>query len=192
KAKVYGSKTFGKGIVQTTHEFDDGSLLKFTNMKWLTPKSRYIHGKGINPDTKINEPEYQSLSVIPNTQTYQLGDEDKHVKTIKVGLSALNYQSNNKSKHFDTELEDTIKSLHKNKNVKTIKVDQSELNYKSNNKSKHYNKELEDTIKSFQKDNNLTVNGKFNKQTNDKFTQALVNKANKEDTVLQTLLNKLK
>jgi carboxyl-terminal processing protease len=26
KAKVYGSKTFGKGIVQTTREFKDGSL----------------------------------------------------------------------------------------------------------------------------------------------------------------------
>ncbi|WP_368918339.1 S41 family peptidase, partial [Staphylococcus haemolyticus] len=33
KAKVYGSKTFGKGIVQTTREFKDGSLLKYTQMK---------------------------------------------------------------------------------------------------------------------------------------------------------------
>ena len=48
KAKVYGSKTFGKGIVQTTREFDDGSLLKYTEMKWLTPDDHYIHGKGFN------------------------------------------------------------------------------------------------------------------------------------------------
>ena len=52
KAKVYGSKTFGKGIVQTTREFKDGSLLKYTQMKWLTPDGHYIHGKGIQPDTK--------------------------------------------------------------------------------------------------------------------------------------------
>lgn len=154
KAKVYGSKTFGKGIVQTTHEFNDGSLLKFTNMKWLTPKSHYIHGKGIKPDVKIDEPEYQSLNVIPNTKTYQLDDQDKHIKTIKVGLSALGYQTNNKSQIFDENLADAIKT--------------------------------------FQKDNRLTVNGKFDKQTNNKFTQALVDKANKEDTVLQTLLKKLK
>ncbi|HEH7939054.1 TPA: PDZ domain-containing protein, partial [Staphylococcus aureus] len=32
KAKVYGSKTFGKGVVQTTREFKDGSLLKYTEM----------------------------------------------------------------------------------------------------------------------------------------------------------------
>ncbi|HCT3282166.1 TPA: S41 family peptidase, partial [Staphylococcus aureus] len=47
KAKVYGSKTFGKGVVQTTREFKDGSLLKYTEMKWLTPDGHYIHGKGI-------------------------------------------------------------------------------------------------------------------------------------------------
>lgn len=153
KAKVYGSKTFGKGIVQTTREFEDGSLLKFTNMKWLTPKSHYIHGKGITPDKKIEEPAYQSLNVIPSNKTYQLGDDDKNVKTMKVGLNALGYHINNQSTEFDSELEDALKS--------------------------------------FQKKNNLDVNGTFNKSTNEKFTQQLVEKANKEDTVLNELLKKL-
>lgn len=154
KAKVYGTKTFGKGIVQTTHEFKDGSLLKFTNMKWLTPKSHYIHGKGINPDIKINSPAYESLNVIPNDKTYQLGDNNKHVKTMKVGLTALGYKVDNESNEFDSSLENAIKS--------------------------------------FQKDNNLIMDGKFTKQTNEKFTQQLVDKANEQDTVLNTLLKKLK
>ncbi|RIM38672.1 serine protease, partial [Staphylococcus cohnii] len=50
---------------------------------------------------------------------------------------------------------------------------------------------LEDALKSFQKKNNLDVNGTFNKSTNEKFTQQLVEKANKEDTVLNELLKKL-
>ena len=33
-------------------------------MKWLTPDGHYIHGKGIQPDTKIASPKYQSISVI--------------------------------------------------------------------------------------------------------------------------------
>ena len=48
KAKVYGSKTFGKGIVQTTREFKDGSLLKYTQMKWLTPDGHIFMGKVYN------------------------------------------------------------------------------------------------------------------------------------------------
>jgi carboxyl-terminal processing protease len=153
KAKVYGTKTFGKGIVQTTQEFDDGSLLKFTNMKWLTPKAHYIHGKGIEPDTKISEPAYQSLNVIPNNKTYKLGDNNKNVKTMKVGLSALGYNIDNHSKTFDSNLESTIEA--------------------------------------FQKKNNLDINGTFDKKTNEQFTKQLINKANKEDTVLQKLLKKL-
>ena len=64
KAKVYGSKTFGKGIVQTTREFSDGSLIKYTEMKWLTPDGHYIHGKGIRPDVSISTPK------IPITQCH--------------------------------------------------------------------------------------------------------------------------
>lgn len=154
KAKVYGSKTFGKGIVQTTREFDDGSLLKYTEMKWLTPDDHYIHGKGIQPDVKIPTPKYQSLNVIPNNKTYQLGDDNKNVKTMKIGLTALGYKVDNESNKFDSNLESAIKS--------------------------------------FQQDNHLDVTGQFDKKTNEKFTQELVEKSNKHDTVLDKLLDKLK
>ena len=59
KAKVYGSKTFGKGVVQTTREFKDGSLLKYTEMKWLTPDGHYIHGKALNQTLLLTHPKYQ-------------------------------------------------------------------------------------------------------------------------------------
>ncbi|MGJ5711965.1 S41 family peptidase [Staphylococcus auricularis] len=110
-AKVYGSKSFGKGIVQTTKEFDDGSLLKFTNMKWLTPEGHYIHGKGIKPDVKIDPPAYQSLNVIPSDQTFKQGDQSKHIKTMKVGLKALDYQIDNQSTQYDAELVAAVKDF---------------------------------------------------------------------------------
>ncbi|GJF43951.1 S41 family peptidase [Staphylococcus argenteus] len=154
KAKVYGSKTFGKGIVQTTREFDDGSLLKYTEMKWLTPDGHYIHGKGIKPDVAINTPKYQSLNVIPSSKTFELGDDDKNVKTIKIGLSALGFKVDNESSKYDSALENQVKA--------------------------------------FQQENKLEVNGKFNKETNNKFTELLVEKANKNDDVLDKLLKILK
>ncbi|MDU5189153.1 MAG: S41 family peptidase, partial [Staphylococcus epidermidis] len=154
KAKVYGSKTFGKGIVQTTREFSDGSLIKYTEMKWLTPDGHYIHGKGIRPDVSISTPKYQSLNVIPDNKTYHQGEKDKNVKTMKIGLKALGYPIDNETNIFDEQLESAIKT--------------------------------------FQQDNNLKVNGNFDKKTNDKFTEKLVEKANKKDTVLNDLLNKLK
>jgi len=54
KAIIVGMKTFGKGSVQTLEEFGDGSSVKITVAKWLTPKGNYINNKGISPDEEVD------------------------------------------------------------------------------------------------------------------------------------------
>jgi len=49
-AKLIGEKTFGKGSVQVLRQLEDGSVVKVTTAKWLTPKGSYIHELGIEPD----------------------------------------------------------------------------------------------------------------------------------------------
>ena len=53
KAKLIGTKTFGKGIVQTIFDLQDGSALKMTTSKYYTPSGRNIHGTGLEPDIKV-------------------------------------------------------------------------------------------------------------------------------------------
>jgi carboxyl-terminal processing protease len=48
-----GSKTFGKGSVQTIIRLDDGSAIKLTTARYYTPKGRSIHEKGIQPDIPL-------------------------------------------------------------------------------------------------------------------------------------------
>lgn len=52
-AKVVGSKTYGKGIVQNIFPLSDGSALKFTTAKYYTPNGKNIHEIGIEPDVKV-------------------------------------------------------------------------------------------------------------------------------------------
>lgn len=52
-AKVIGEKTFGKGSVQDYQTFSDGSSLKLTVAKWLTPKGNCIDEDGIVPDEEV-------------------------------------------------------------------------------------------------------------------------------------------
>ena len=52
-AKLLGTKTFGKGIVQSSFAFRDGTGLKFTTSKYYTPKGINIHGTGFEPDIKV-------------------------------------------------------------------------------------------------------------------------------------------
>ncbi len=50
---LVGKKTFGKGSVQTLEELSDGSSVKITSAKWLTPKGRSINKEGIMPDIEV-------------------------------------------------------------------------------------------------------------------------------------------
>lgn len=57
KATIVGTATFGKGLVQQTFPFFDGSAIKITIAKYYTPSGAYIHSKGIEPDivVELNE-----------------------------------------------------------------------------------------------------------------------------------------
>lgn len=57
KAKIIGTQTFGKGIVQTIQPLTDGSAIKYTIAKYYTPKGQDIHGHGVTPDIVV---EYDS------------------------------------------------------------------------------------------------------------------------------------
>lgn len=75
KGTLIGTKTFGKGLVQTTYSFDDGTGLKVTIARYFTPSGVCIHGEGIKPDIEIKLPDkYKDtpVSAIPREDDLQL------------------------------------------------------------------------------------------------------------------------
>lgn len=56
RATVVGETSFGKGTVQQWIQLDDGSALKLTVAKWLTPDKHWIHHVGIIPDVAVTTP----------------------------------------------------------------------------------------------------------------------------------------
>lgn len=61
-ATIIGKQSFGKGSVQDLRHLSDGSNIKLTVAKWLTPNERMIDNKGITPDIEIEltEEDYNS------------------------------------------------------------------------------------------------------------------------------------
>ncbi|KJS83460.1 MAG: peptidase S41 [Peptococcaceae bacterium BICA1-8] len=55
---LVGTKTFGKGIVQSIFFLNKDAGLKLTTAKYLTPNKNDIHEKGIEPDILVELPEY--------------------------------------------------------------------------------------------------------------------------------------
>ena len=54
RAVVLGTKSFGKGSVQTILPLDDNSALRLTTARYFTPKGRSIQATGIVPDILID------------------------------------------------------------------------------------------------------------------------------------------
>ena len=54
-AKIIGTKTFGKGVVQSIYDMPDGGALKITTARYLTPLGREIQHKGIVPDVVVTQ-----------------------------------------------------------------------------------------------------------------------------------------
>ena len=52
-AILVGTNTYGKGKVQNTKKLSDGTILKYTSAKWLSPKGKSIDEVGIKPDYEV-------------------------------------------------------------------------------------------------------------------------------------------
>lgn len=57
KGYVVGTNSFGKGTVQQTKKLLDGSMIKYTTQKWLTPDGNFINEVGVTPTdyVELNE-----------------------------------------------------------------------------------------------------------------------------------------
>jgi carboxyl-terminal processing protease len=76
KATIVGEQSYGKGSVQSLKPFSDGSSLKVSVAKWLTPQGKSISEKGITPDIEV---EY-TIEDFENNQDPQL---EKAMEIIK-------------------------------------------------------------------------------------------------------------
>lgn len=74
---LVGTKTYGKGIVQVIYPLSDGSSVKLTKSRYLTPNKNDINQVGIEPDVYCNFPEDMTAE---NFQDVQL---DKAIEILK-------------------------------------------------------------------------------------------------------------
>ena len=55
RAKLVGSKSYGKGTIQVWLQLaDDTGGYRLTVDRWLTPNGRWIHGVGLQPDVAVD------------------------------------------------------------------------------------------------------------------------------------------
>ena len=79
KAKIVGTKTYGKGVIQELLTLKDGSGLKITSQKYLTPNKTEINKIGIEPDETVELPE-----TVKNILNVEEKDDTQLQKAIEI------------------------------------------------------------------------------------------------------------
>lgn len=79
KAKIVGTKTYGKGVIQQILSLPDGSGIKITSEKYLTPNKTEINKVGITPDEAVELPD-----TVKNVLNVERKDDTQLQKAIEM------------------------------------------------------------------------------------------------------------
>lgn len=77
---LIGTKTFGKGVVQSIYNTSDGGALKITTAKYVTPLGRDIQHKGIEPDVVVDQP--IDAPIIGTSKDLQLAAAKSYLRRV--------------------------------------------------------------------------------------------------------------
>jgi len=114
---LVGEKSFGKGTVQRAQDFSDGSNMKYTTEKWLTPEGNWIHEKGIVPDFEVAMPEYANIAYVDPEQELKLSVASTQVKAAQQMLKALGIDSGREDGYFDEATQKAVLEFQKQQNI---------------------------------------------------------------------------
>lgn len=78
--KIIGTKTYGKGVIQTIFNLSDGSGIKLTTSEYYTPNHNTINKVGIAPDIEVELPEDENIYTVSEKNDTQL---QKAIEVLK-------------------------------------------------------------------------------------------------------------
>lgn len=119
---LVGEKSFGKGTVQRGQDFTDGSNIKFTTEKWLTPDENWIHEKGIEPDYAVALPDYSTLPIIHPNEELKEFSSSAQVKAAQSMLKALGYDPAREDGFFDEKTKEAVIAFQKAENLEATGI----------------------------------------------------------------------
>jgi len=69
RAVIVGTRSFGKGSVQTIFPIGDEGALRLTTARYYTPSGRSIQGLGIAPDVEVAETREEEIHYLPDRES---------------------------------------------------------------------------------------------------------------------------
>lgn len=112
-AKLIGQTTYGKGTVQVTFEKEmgDGSNIKMTIYKWLTPNGNWIHKTGIKPDIEVEQPAYFRAMPLSKKETLKPDTASEEIKSLQLMLGGIGHSPGRTDGYYSAETQAAVKAF---------------------------------------------------------------------------------
>lgn len=108
---VVGHTSYGKGTVQTALPLGDGSSIKMTTYKWLSPNGEWIDDVGVVPTIEVDQPEYYYANPVTIEDPLGLDDTSPMIANVQVMLDGLGYEPGRLDGYLDADTEAAIESF---------------------------------------------------------------------------------
>ncbi|TDL78912.1 S41 family peptidase [Peribacillus frigoritolerans] len=122
--EIIGETSFGKGTVQQAVPMGDGSNIKLTLYKWLTPEGNWIHKKGVEPTIRVSQPKHLTTPPIQLEKPLAVDMNDEQIKVAQILLKGLGYEPGREDGYFGKKMAEAVKDFQKkNKLAATGNID---------------------------------------------------------------------
>lgn len=123
---VVGMTSFGKGTVQNAVPLGDGSTIKLTFYKWLSPKGVWIHEKGVEPTVEVKQPDYFYTHPIQIDEPLSYNHAGEKIENVQQMLKGLGYNIERVDGYFDEATVEATKAFQKDNDLKaTGEIDET-------------------------------------------------------------------
>lgn len=111
QCSIIGETTYGKGTVQITLPYTDGSMLKYTTAEWLSLDGTSFNGKGIKPDIEAKQPIVfeTGMPILEEDDEYQYDSVSEVAKAVQVYLNYLGYIVEREDGYFSYQSSEALK-----------------------------------------------------------------------------------
>ncbi|MFD2629152.1 S41 family peptidase [Oceanobacillus kapialis] len=122
---IVGQTSFGKGTVQQAVPMGDGSSIKLTFYKWLSPEGESIHEKGVEPTVAIKQADYFYTNPVQIEEPLEFDQSEDSIGNVQTMLEGLGYEPGRTDGYFSEETETAVRAFQQDNELEeTGKVDQ--------------------------------------------------------------------
>lgn len=108
---LIGENSFGKGTVQQPILMDDGSEIKLTVSKWLTPDGNWIHKQGIKPTIEVKQTDLYHTHPLQIVDSLKLEDNDEQVQYAQEILTSLGFTTDRQDGYYSPQTEIAVRAF---------------------------------------------------------------------------------